>query len=256
MFFVGIDLAWSPRNNTGISISKGGEVVKLALVKSDEEIVNTIMEEISNKACWIAIDAPLTVPNAGGSRPVDKLITRLFRSKHAGCYPANREILKKYGQGKPRGEEIVKLLKREGFEENPYAKPRSKTRVLFEVFPHPAIVELFSLDKILEYKARKGRTYEYRWKELDKYKKALASLADSEPPFTVPKELLKESKAIGRSLKNEEDLLDALLCNYLAYFHWYWGGKKSKVFGDLKSGHIVVPYLYQSVNNFLPTSSP
>ena len=42
---------------------------------------------------WVAIDAPLVVPNATGQRPVDRLVTRQYGRFHAGAYPANRRLL-------------------------------------------------------------------------------------------------------------------------------------------------------------------
>ena len=50
MYFVGIDLAWSEKNNTGISILKGNkkraEVVYSSIVGSDEEILKIIKSKI------------------------------------------------------------------------------------------------------------------------------------------------------------------------------------------------------------------
>jgi predicted RNase H-like nuclease len=49
------------------------------------------------------------------------------------------------------------------------------------------------------------------------------------------------SKMKGKGLKNHEDLLDAIICAYTAYYYWYWGNRKCKIFGDKENGYIVTP---------------
>jgi predicted RNase H-like nuclease len=45
----------------------------------------------------------------------------------------------------------------------------------------------------------------------------------------------------GATLKCYEDLLDAIVCAYVAYYCWYWGPERYQIFGDLPSGHILIP---------------
>ncbi|MBI2632624.1 DUF429 domain-containing protein, partial [Candidatus Pacearchaeota archaeon] len=76
MLFVGIDLAWSPKNNSGIAIIKGnrskGTVTKTGLALSDEEILSNI-NSLSNKHALIAIDSPLIIPNQTGRREAERI---------------------------------------------------------------------------------------------------------------------------------------------------------------------------------------
>jgi predicted RNase H-like nuclease len=37
------------------------------------------------------------------------------------------------------------------------------------------------------------------------------------------------------------DLLDGILCAYLAYYYWYWGEERSWIIGDVETGYIVLP---------------
>lgn len=46
----------------------------------------------------------------------------------------------------------------------------------------------------------------------------------------------------GRELKRTEDKLDALTCAYVAYHAWRHGPGQSRVFGDAESGYILVPW--------------
>jgi predicted nuclease with RNAse H fold len=63
MFYVGIDLAWSRNNHSGIVILDGNECVLTEVVKEDEEIIHILDTIVKNDPVRIAIDAPLTVPN-------------------------------------------------------------------------------------------------------------------------------------------------------------------------------------------------
>ena len=59
MTIVGIDLAGSPKRNTGICIMKYNLTVNTKVVHEDEEIFNLIKKE---RPRLIAIDAPLSIP--------------------------------------------------------------------------------------------------------------------------------------------------------------------------------------------------
>lgn len=106
MFFVGIDLAWSNKNSTGLAILKGdrkkAHLIHHQLAGSDEEIINKIKEIVGKNNALISIDAPLTVPNKEGRRKADHVISAFFRNYHAGAYPANRTRLSSWS-GKIRG---------------------------------------------------------------------------------------------------------------------------------------------------------
>ena len=129
MYFVGIDLSWSPKNDTGVAILKKTathesniEKVNLditslepvlyynsAILKSDEEIVSYICDFIGDNPCFIGVDATLTVSNIQGNREAEKQLNKDFRKYHAGTHPVNRTILSKYS-GYVRGERISKMF--------------------------------------------------------------------------------------------------------------------------------------------------
>lgn len=105
MFFVGIDLAWSEKNGTGIAILEGNQnKAKFCcgdILLSDEEII----DYVKDKNAFIAIDAPLIVPNEEGRREAERVVGALFRKYNAGAHPSNRKRLSQWS-GKIRGEEI------------------------------------------------------------------------------------------------------------------------------------------------------
>ena len=179
MYFVGLDLAWSTKNGTGIAILKGdkekAEYLSSTIAFSDEDIINFIKNEIKDKDAFIAIDAPLIVPNEEGRRLAEVLVGKLFRKYNAGAHPANRRRLSSW-IGTIRGEEISKLLENNGFTHNPEIKKLEQGKKFFEVYPHPSIVVLFNLDSILKYKAKPRRDYNFRYKEFEKYQEHLKNL--------------------------------------------------------------------------------
>lgn len=244
MLFIGVDLAWSPRNESGIAAIAGkgmnGELIGFGICKQDEEILSFIDRLAGRGPTLVAIDAPLIVPNLHGYRPVEREVMELFKKSNATPYPANRKRLCIHG--KVRGEELAKELISMGFEHNPYIHRYQLTRAFFEVFPHPAALAIFGLKKILKYKARSGRSYEIRWREFKKYQRCLLQLERKSPKLRLPKEIVgREVKGLrGKELKVYEDLLDSIFCAYIAYYYWCFPSKV-KVFGDLESGYIVIP---------------
>ncbi len=122
MKFIGIDLAWSYKNNTAITVlelhvdKKSANLIDYAeRLNSDEEIIDYVSKNVSKGTC-ISIDAPLIVKNKTGARPVDKEISARFRKYFAGAHPCNLNKFK----GKVRGNELVKKLKDLGLRHNPY----------------------------------------------------------------------------------------------------------------------------------------
>jgi predicted RNase H-like nuclease len=246
MYFVGIDLAWSEKNNTAISIINGDKYKgKLKYsndkIKTNEEIVNWVLKKINKESALIAIDAPLVVPNQKGMRNSDKLTTQLFRKYNAGTHPANRENLSKYGG--LRGEEIVNLFGEQGYKHTPYIKPKRKLKAVIEVYPHTAIVVLFNLNKIIQYKPRGNRNYEFRWNEFKRFQEYIISLEDYIPSLKIQKKHIRRdiTKLKGKSLKEFEDFLDSIICAYIAHYYWFWGEDKCAILGDLENGYIVTP---------------
>jgi histidinol-phosphate phosphatase family protein len=242
--FVGIDLAWSPRNNSGGAVlsASGQLLAATAILGNDSEVLDFITNAVpSNSPGLIAIDAPLAVPNEAGARPCDRQVASVFSRFEAAPYPANRRNLRRYGG--LRAEAIQKRLQFLGFRHDPYIKGRVPTRQVIEVFPHPATISLFHLGRTLKYKARSKRDYTLRWRELARLRDHLGSLADANPPLRLPNDVAKMpiQGLRGRSFKEAEDLLDALVCAYSAFYAWHNGPRGYAVYGNATQGHILVP---------------
>ncbi len=235
--FVGIDLAWGDRNPSGLAVLRMDEdwveeVFPARLLYSDEEIVGAINEADSGETLVIAVDAPLIVPNLTGERPVERAVRQRFSRYHAGCHPANRRLL----GDPPRGERLCRLLEvRLGVQVAVAPPVRERCRVVFEVYPHAAMVNLFSLPRILQYKARPGRSLAYRRQQIQELIRLLGCL--TQPTLQLPDwlHLLPET---GAELKRLEDRVDALFCAWLSARACLLGGE---VVGDAMTGSIWLP---------------
>jgi histidinol-phosphate phosphatase family protein len=248
--FVGLDLAWSPRNTSGAAVldSRGAVVAHRADLRDDEEVLGFVSQAAPDDTpLLVAIDAPLRVPNATGSRPCDREVASTFGRFEAAPYPANRRTLARYGG--LRAEAITDQLATFGFRHNPWLEARQPTRQVIEVFPHPATITLFGLDRTLKYKSRAGRNYATRRAELARLYNLLAGLQSAEPPLRLPADLqqLHSSALRGRAFKAAEDTLDAIVCAYAARYAWWHGPRGYAVYGlgmgddPATTGHILVP---------------
>lgn len=252
---IGVDLAWSRRNPSGlalIELAQGRARLRAASSgpRSDDEVLRLVGAWAADRPCLVAVDAPLVVPNAAGARPADRLATALFGRFGAGAYPANRAQLLALPPG-PEGpdvrpETIARRLERELGIRTTAAPPRPGGRQAIEVYPHPAAVVLFGLDRALPYKARPQRSLADRRAALAALRAHLLGLAAPRAPAWPPLDCAAAlpgppPEPSRRALKAWEDALDAVLCAYVAACYAHAGTRACAVLGDDRAGHIVVP---------------
>ncbi len=245
MLFVGLDLAWSDRNLTGAAVIAGdaqrGSLISTQLLADDDEVIAFVQEQTGDEPALVAIDAPLVAPNETGRRPAEGEIGKVFARFQAGAHPANRTRLARAGI--VRGEALVDRLAVLGFEHRAEVAAQAPVRQVLEVFPHPAIVSIFALDRTIKYKARPHRTYAERLAEFARFQALLRSLEQSEPALLDAQPLLDQPLDFPAKarLKDYEDLLDGLMCAYIAHYLWRWGMARARVFGTMAEGYITTP---------------
>jgi len=258
MRFIGIDLAWSPRNATGAAILEGdvvqGRLVETKLLRSDNEIIDFVVQHAVTGPALVAIDAPLAVPNQTGRRPAEAEISRRFARYHAGAHPVNRNRLA--FNGIVRGEVLVAELERQGFVHATEVRAQVPVRQIVEVYTHPALIAFFDLPRIIRYKAKPHQTHEQRLAEFMRFQGLLRSLAHADPALLDADDLLSRdiTTLIKARLKDYEDLLDGLLCAYIAQYLWCWGMARAHVFGNMQEGYITTPVPRADWHN--PDTSP
>jgi predicted RNase H-like nuclease len=248
MFFIGIDLAWSEKNNSGIAVIEGQKDTARFIrgasdIQRTSDILDFILTQIKDNPALIAIDASLIVNNETGERKVETRLKKMFAAYHAVPYPSNRNLCHRL-YGGIRGEQVSKMLGKKGFRHSPYIKKMEESKKFFEVFPHSAMVVIFKLKEILKYKPRKNRSYNLRWQEFETYQSCLKSLENRKPSLYLPHDIINtDVRALkGKALKRYEDLLDAVFCAYTTFHYWCEPGT-CLVIGDLKDGYIVTPDL-------------
>lgn len=242
MKFLGIDFGWrsQPSGLCCLDWQDGRlQLSELTRLSAIAEILEWVDHCTGNhEAAVIAVDAPTLIPNATGMRLPDRLTHKYFGKFHAGCYPANL--------GSPFAQRTLELglsLESRGFAHAPTIEPQKIGRYQIEVFPHPAQIHLFGLDRILKYK--KGLLLERR-AELSRLRDYIVTrLPQHQPPLelnaVINSGIIPEVPSKGTALKALEDQLDSLICAYVAAHWWYWGLERNLVLGDRTEGYIIVP---------------
>jgi predicted RNase H-like nuclease len=174
----------------------------------------------------------LIIPNVTGQRACERALSVHYGKMGASCHASNLTLY-------PDAASVA--LSRKLEEHN--SKHLGTKKWQIECYPHPAIIEIFGLPERLKYK--KGRVAEKKAGQ-----KQLASLIlDLSNSPTLPLHLGSDVREFidpahieglrGKALKSNEDMLDAIVCLYVAGL--YAIGARHKVFGDTTSGYIWVP---------------
>ncbi len=240
MRFLGIDLGWTSGASGLCCLGwQGGqlELLDLQRLETTDDLLNWVDRWLpADEPGGIAVDAPTLIPNATGMRSPDRLAHKYFGRYHAGCYPANLNS--------PFAKRTVAFglsLEARGFSHAPAIVPQQPQRFQIEAFPHPAIVHLFKLERILKYK--KGALAERR-SELSRLRHYIHELLPLQEPIldvSQGKIPIPDIPQRGAAVKAVEDQLDSLICAYIAAHWWYWGLERNLVLGDRSEGYIVVP---------------
>lgn len=245
MKFIGLDLAWSARNKTGAAVIEGdaahGELITSTLLHGDDEIVEFVLGHAGDEQALVTIDAPLSVPNATGRRPAEAEIGAAFGRYRLAAYPANRAKLAV--DDVVRGEALVDRLQAHGFVHHAEVAALEPVRQIVEVYPHPAMLAFFDLERPLPYKARPHRTLADRHTAFQQFQDLIRSLATATPALTGTEQLLDQPvDQLGpAALKRYEDQLDGLMCAYIGHYLWRWGMARARVFGSMEHGYITTP---------------
>ncbi len=210
---VGIDLAWGFRRRTGLAaVDDAGRLVDSATVSTDREIL-TWIRRFSDIGV-VAFDAPLIVNNADGRRDAEQAITRGFQRFDAGAHTTN---LKTLHMDPPRALNLTREL-RLRIAPNAHG---SRLRTAIEVYPHPAMIGLFGLGRIVKYK-HKGQEFDFRQEEMVRLLSLLEGVEPLDlsrvPRWAAIRDVI-ESANRPSQLGSVEDELDAIFCAHLA---WLW----------------------------------
>ncbi len=233
MRFIGIDLAWTTKNETGICVlDDRGNILHLsAEVYTNDELID-IIQEFYQHPTFVAIDAPIVVPNETGSRPAESALARdLIHNHRIRAFHCSRSYLTKH-YGGIRAEEIAqRLISDMNFKVGYFQGEDS----VVETLPTGIIAGLFPEHAPFKYKIKKGVSTQFAGEELIR----LASLFEENGLLDelAINPQLKYSKNLHKHL---EDQIDAFLCAFMGYRLQY-KGTKVLIYGDYSNGFILLP---------------
>ena len=240
--FIGLDLAWTTRNESGICWLEGDSRDNLRCTRLEALPCETakLADEVTavDGPLVVTIDAPLIYNE---ERRAESKIASMFGRYKASAYHPSLAVRRGYTAGIDLG----KALESSGFTLDPAQLLCGHRigRTAIEVFPHTIHVRLFGLDERILYK--KGSVAQKRT-GLHQYQGYLGRLIGREAPNLLDHEDIARAlhpeaarNARGKSLKRIDDTLDGLTCALAAWLIWK-EPKRWEMIGDL-NGYIVVP---------------
>ncbi len=239
MNLIGIDLAWQSAKNTSAAAvgQLEGDVLSIHDLSEDLDSLGATVDFVGSYAdvSGLAIDAPLIINNTTGQRSCEKEFSRVYGARKASCHTSNLTLY----PGAP-SVELANIFTQQGFA---HLGQPEQSHWQVECYPHPAIIEIFGLAERHLYK--KGNAAAKREGQI-KLAELIRRLAHS--PVLILSvaarfdSYLDESSIVskrGAALKKNEDVLDAIICTYIAGL--YASDATSTVYGNVNDGYIYVP---------------
>ena len=240
--FIGLDLAWTTKNESGICWLEGDSRENLRCTRLEAAVRDTevLADEVAavEGPLVVTIDAPVLYSL---ERDAERKVARIFGKYKAGPHQAHYAVRRGYTAGIDLG----KALAGRGFalDPGPLLDGDRSQRSAVEVFPHTIHVRLFGLAERILYK--KGRVAQKRT-GLQEYQGHLQALIEREAPnlLSYPDvacalDPVTAKNARGKSIKRLDDTLDGLTCALAAWLIWK-EPERWEMIGDL-NGYIVVP---------------
>lgn len=242
MIFIGIDLAWSYKNDTGICImDDSGRVLRHQAAVLDDRALIDLIISFGPQAVCVGIDAPLVVTNTTGSRPAEGLMMRDRVNGHRlQAFNSNRAYFDRVFGGL-RGEIIVQGVKRQIKEARVTDVMAPEPIKMMEIFPTGICAGMFPEEFPIGYKIKGKKRFEATKAGM---KRLIERLHAEEAQGTIT----GATKALDidltdltkKAYKNLEDKADAFLCAYGMYMIWQ-GLAEQRRYGSQEEGFIVIP---------------
>ena len=236
--FLGLDLAWAPRQSSGGAVfeltSDGGiKLLTTSSLRAHEDILSWIARNRGRNGAVLAVNAPILVENTGGQRPCDALLYTHFGAHHVDEYQVNT-----VNASHPRT--IGRALMRMGFDPDPSAEGDR----IVETCNQAAQILLFELDRPFRLKAGPLGA---RKEAFTRFRETLSGeLDDADPPLEPSPALdalldLDLATVGGSRMGEMEEQLEAVLCGYTAAYLYVRGPQSCAFLGDLRDGYILLP---------------
>ena len=236
--YLGLDLAWAPRQSSGGAVMESDENGVLRLksstsLRAHEDILSWLARNRGRHGCIVAVNAPIIIENTGGQRPCDAALHEHFARNFVDEYQVNIT-----NASHPRT--IGRAMLRMGFDPDPQADADR----MVETYNQATQILLFDLDRPIRLKAgpvgaRKDAVARFRELLVEK-------LDDAWPPLEMSPALdalvnadLPSSN--GSRVGELEEQLQAVLCAYTAAYLDIRGPGACAFLGDLRDGYVLLP---------------
>lgn len=245
MVFIGIDLAWTYKNETGLCVIKdSGEVLRHeAAVFSNAELIELILSYNSEEVC-VGIDAAIIVNNVSGSRAAEGLMMRdRFHGHRLQAFNSNRQYFEKVF-GDIRGEEIYRELRERCIGVRVADVFGQGQLRLMEVFPTGVVLGMFPDLYPLKYKLKGKVPFEESKHQMARLLHGINVIRMKEAIWgDLHIITYKGVENLSKSqYKHFEDQIDAFLCAY-GMFVVHRGIAEQRIYGDEIDGFMMVPVL-------------
>ena len=234
---IGVDLAWSARNRSGLCALEDGRVLGSAASGPTTRSTRGSRVDEGEREL-VAIDAPLMVANRTGRRPCEAVIAAAGRSAHAGAVSGHLDLLHRDGV---RARRLARRLGLHARRRQPSDGARPRAAV--EVFPHSALVVAVRSRRAFAVQGQAGPAAGVRRAACDELLAGLARWPARRPsagrvdePDAGTRLQARGHARPGRLAKRLEDELDAYVCAYVAIYHRRWHGRRSLAVGDGRAG--------------------
>jgi predicted RNase H-like nuclease len=143
--FIGCSLAWRPgdgreKGSCLVVLDERGSIIANSFAAAPEEIAGAVEGYAGGRRGLIlAVDAPLAVPNERGTRPIERVLSRVYLP----AYSASRRM---FG-GEPFPEEVLEALEKVGVEYTDYPFPRERGQKVVVEVDSAAALKILSLER-------------------------------------------------------------------------------------------------------------
>jgi predicted RNase H-like nuclease len=196
-------------------------------------------EQGSFDRCLVTLDQPTIVPNATGSRPVDKVAGSLISWVGGGVQPANRSKKGMFDDAAP----VWMFKDALNAMEDPEAARESHTGTFIaEVFPALALPSLATefCGRLMGPKYNPGRRKTFR---VEHWNAVLTCTAAAGASLSIPglADWCESHRLAATPSKADQDLLDGVLCALIGYIWLSEPRSASLMLGDLTLGYMITP---------------
>jgi len=238
---LGVDAAWSKYHNSGVALvelcldrwqcvrlapscegfvnpQSSGRFSDVSIKIIDPVLLLRVSSQLLGGDCVqvVAIDMALSRNPITSRRPADDFISREFGKSGCGTHSPNPE------RPGTVSDSVRDGFAREGFALHTGSRDTKPSRSLIETFPHPALLMLCQSDYRLPYKVAKSRKY---WptaplvERRERLKGHMQRILDAlrRDIDNIPLDLRTAAGDCSfKALKPIEDMLDALVCAWVA----------------------------------------